>query len=275
MLLAVLAGLAASLSVVAAWTHTLVSDTDTFVATYSPLVRSPAVQQELTGRLTDAVIAQLGVGDNRLTRTLVTRVVSEAAGSEAFATATTASLRLAHAELAAQLRGDPGRLEITEGVIQLPYAPFVDAITQRLTDAGVPFLDRLPTVTGGFTLLRIDPAILPAAQTGYRALAAVAGGLPWLALALAVAAAWVWPGARGPLAGLGLSLLGWVLLVGLAWRLAMQGLIHGLGDGLGTVAGTVASLTSAPVASPLLAIGVAGGLLAFLAALSLPTSRAV
>ncbi len=267
-LLAVLTGLAASLSVVAGWAQTLVSDTDAFVATYSPVVRSPAVQQVVTSRLTDAAITQLGLGDNRITRTLVTRVVAEAAGSDLFANATTASLRLAHGELVALLSDDPGRLQVTDGKVQLRLAPFADAIKQRLSDAGVPLIDRLPEVTGGITLLTIDPQLLPIAQTGYRSLAAVAAWLPWLALALAVAAVWVWPGVRRPLVGLGFSLLGWVLLVGLAWRLAMQGVTPQLGDDLASVAGTVASLTSAPVASPLLAIGVAGALLATLALLT-------
>jgi hypothetical protein len=264
----VLAGLTTSLSVVAGWAQTLVSDTDAFVATYSPVVRSEAVQQVVTTRLTDAVITQLGLGDNRITRTLVTRVVAEAAGSDLFANATTASLRLAHGELVALLSDEPGRLQVTDGQVQLRFAPFADAVKQRLSDAGVPLIDRLPEVTGGVTLFTIDPQLLPIAQTGYRALAAVAAWLPWLALALAVAAVWVWPGVRRPLVGLGLSLLGWVLLVGLAWRLAMQGVTHRLGDDLASVAGTVASVTGSPVASPLLAIGVAGAMLATLALLT-------
>ncbi|MGC3994451.1 MAG: hypothetical protein QM779_10150 [Propionicimonas sp.] len=272
-MLAVLAGLAASLSVVASWTHALVSDTDTFVATYQPVVSSPAVQQALTTRLTDAVITQLGLGDNILTRTLVTRAVTEAAGSDAFATATTASLRLAHSELAAQLKGETGRLDITDGVIRLPYAPFVDAITQRLTDAGVPFLDRLPEVTGGFTLATIDPRILPLAQSGYRVLDGLCGWLPWLTALLAAATLWVWPGARGPLIGLGLAALGWAAVLLVGWRVAM-GLLEGtLAPDLAAVAGTVASVTAAPVASPLLAIGVTGAVLAFFAALARPSTR--
>lgn len=270
-LLAVLAGLAASLAVVAGWANTLVSDTDAFVATYSPVVRSAAVQQVVTSRLTDAVIAQLDLGDNRVIRALVTRAVTEAAGSDTFANATTASLRLAHDELVALLSGEPGRLQVTDGQVQLRFAPFVDAITSRLSAAGVPLLDRLPQVTGGVTLFTIDPGILPAAQVGYRALDALAAWLPWLALALAVAAVWVWPGIRTALIVLGFSLLGWVLLVALAWQLAMQGVVHRLGADLASVAGTVADLTTAPVASPLLAIGVSGAVLATLALLTART----
>lgn len=266
--LAVLAGLLAPLSVVTGWAHTLVSDTDAFVATYAPVVQSESVQQVLGTRLSEAIIDQLGAADNRLTRAAVGRVVDQAVGSDLFADATTTSLRLAHAELVALLTGEPGRLQVDDGEVQLRLAPFADAVKQRLSEAGVPFVDRLPEVTGGIPLLRIDPRLVPLLQSGYRVLDAVATWLPWLALALMVVAAWLWPNRRRALIGLGLSLLGGALLVALAWRLALQGLTHRLGDDLALVAGFLAQVTSAPVASPLLALGVTGAMVATLARLS-------
>ena len=267
-LLTVLAGLLAPLAVVAGWAHTLVSDTDAFVATYSPVVQSEAVQQVLRTRLSEAILEQLGPADNRLTRAAVSRVVDEAVGSDLFAGATTASLRLAHGELVALLTDEPGRLQVADGEVQLRLAPFAEAVKQRLSDAGVPFIDRMPEVTAGIPLLRIDPRLLPLLQSGYRAFDTVVAWLPWLALVLMVGAVWVWPNRRRALIGVGLSLLGGVLVVGLAWRLARQGLTHRLGDDLALVAGLVAELTSAPVASPLLALGVAGAMLATLVRLS-------
>lgn len=267
-LLAVLAGLLAPLSVVAGWAHTLVSDTDAFVATYSPVVQSDAVQQVLGTRLSEAIIDQLGPADNRFTRAAVNRVVDEAVGSDLFAGATTASLRLAHGELVALLTDGPGRVQVVDGVVQLRLAPFADAVKQRLSEAGVPFIDRMPEVTAGIPLLRIDPRLLPLLQSGYRVFDTVADWLPWLALVLMVAAVWVWPNRRQALIGTGLSLLGGVLAIGLAWRLALQGVTHRLGDDLALVAGLVAELTSAPVASPLLALGVTGAMLATLVRLS-------
>lgn len=265
--LAVLAGLLAPLSVVTGWAHTLVSDTGAFVANYAPVVQSESVQQVLGTRLSEAIIDQLGAADNRLTRAAVGRVVDQAVGSDLFADATTTSLRLAHAELVALLTGEPGRLQVDDGEVQLRLAPFADAVKQRLSEAGVPFVDRLPEVTGGIPLLRIDPRLVPLLQSGYRVLDAVATWLPWLALALMVVAVWLWPNRRRALIGLGLSLLGGTLLVALAWRLALQGLNHRLGDDLAQVAGLVAQVTSAPVASPLLALGVTGAVVATLARL--------
>ncbi|MCA0294224.1 MAG: hypothetical protein LCH96_02720 [Actinobacteria bacterium] len=269
-LLALLAGLAACLGVVADRAHELVGDTDAFVATYSPVVSSQPVQEVLTRRLTDAVVQQLGFGENRLLTALVGRVVTEAAGSDLFADATTAGLRLAHDELVSLLTDDPGRLQVVDGQVQLRFAPFADALKERLTAAGVPFLDRLPQVSGGITLVTVDPALLPGLQTGYRVLDALSGWLPWLALALAVLAVWTWPGVRTGLITLGACLLGWALLFGGVLGWGAQALLQRVGEDVATVAGSIVSLTVAPMASPLLAIGVTGLVFVTLAALSVP-----
>ena len=122
------------------------------------------MQKVLTTRLSDAIIDQLGV-DNVLTRRLVTGAVESAVASEEFTSATTAGLRLAHQELLAQLSGEPGHLQVTDGAVVLPFAPFGEALRQRLGAAGVPFVDRLPEVSGGITLFRVDPQLLSSLQT--------------------------------------------------------------------------------------------------------------
>lgn len=269
-LLAVLAGLVAPLSVVAARAQTLVADTDAFVATYTPVVRSESVHRVLTTQLAAAITEQLGMADNRLVGTLVTRVVGEFVAGDTFDAAATASLRIAHGELVSLLTGEPGRLQVTEGEVQLRFAPFAEAVTQRLADAGVPFVDRLPEVSGGITLFRIDPRLLPLLQGGFRTLTAVAAWLPWATLVLAIAAVWVWPGARRPLIGLGLSLLGWTALVWIAAWWVLQGLRHRVSDDLAFVAGTLVRATAEPALSPLLAIAVSGAVVAVLAAVAAP-----
>ena len=271
--LAVLAGLAAPASVVSARAHALVSDTDSFVATYEPVVRSAAVQGLVTDGLTIAITARLGLGDNLIAQALVGRVVTEAAATDLFAEATTSALRLAHGELVALLSGEPGRLQVADGVVQLRFAPFVDALASRLDAAGVPFLDRLPEVTGGVPLFQVDPRLLPALQAGYRALGGATAWLPWLALAFAVAAAWLWPGARSGLIGLGVALAGGVALVWGVAAWAGQQLTATLADPLVPLATLVVGRSVEPVLSPLLAIGVTGLVLAGLAALSAPSGH--
>lgn len=266
-LLAVLAGLAAALTPVVGWGYTLLDVTDTFVATYSPVLQSEPVRRALTTRLTDAIVEEVGI-DTDLVRELVSDVVEGAVTSDAFAEATTTGLRLAHAELVAQLSGT-GQLEVSDGVVRLPFAPFGEALKQRLGDAGVPFVDRLPTLSGGITLFTVDPELLPSLRTAFGILNLTAPWLGWLAIVLAVAAVWIGPGLRRPLLWLGLGLLGWVLLIGLAWYLAMHWLIQHLGDDLGPVAGLVADVTSAAVTTPLIVLGAGGALLAVLAGLSI------
>ena len=265
--LSILAGLLAPLAVVAGWAQTLVADTDAFVASYAPVVRSEPVKQVVANRLSTALVEQLGVADNRLAGALVNRVVGEFVAGDTFDAAVTASLRVAHSEVVALLTGDPGRLQVTEGEVQLRLAPFVDAIASRLTDSGVPFLDRLPEVTGGVTLLHIDPQLLPMLQSGFRALTAVAAWLPWVTFGLAIAALWIWPGIRGPLLGIGLSLLGWSVVIWVAGRLALQGVKHRIADDVAPVAGLIVRQTATPMLSPLLAIAVVGAVLAFVGAM--------
>lgn len=268
--LAGLAGLGAPASVVLARTHALVSDTDLFVATYAPVARSTPVQQLLTRGLSNAIAGQLGVGEAGFARAIVERVVAEAAGTELFAEATTTGLRLAHGELVALLSGEPGRMDVADGVVRLRFAPFVDALTTRLGEAGVPFLDRLPEVTGGVPLLEVDPALLPALQAGHRVLGVSATWLPWLVITLLCAAVAVWPGVRTALVGAGACLAGGVLAVWVVSATAASALLGRLGAGLAGVAGEVARVTVAPVLSPLLAIAVAGAVVAGVAWLSLP-----
>lgn len=268
--LAALAGLGAPASVVLARADALVSDTEEFVATYAPVAGSAPVQQLLVRDLSSAIVRQLGMGEGGVAQTIVERVVAEAAGTEAFAQATTTGLRLAHAELLALLSGEPGRVEVADGVVRLRFAPFVDALTTRLGEAGVPFLDRLPEVTGGVPLLEVDPALVPALQAGYRLLGAAATWLPWLTVALLCAAVAVWPGVRTALVGAGACLAGGVLTVWMVSASVASGVLGRLGEGLAGVAGELARVTVSPLLSPLLALAVAGAVVAGVAWLSLP-----
>ena len=137
---------------------------------------------------------------------VVPRQVAEFTAGETFAAAWEAALRLSHTEFRALLTGEPGRLQVIDGEVQIRFAPFADAVTSRLVGAGVPLIDRLPTVTGGLTVLRVDPRLLPALQAGYRVLSTLAGWLPLLALSASIAALWVWPRKRPAMIGVGLAL---------------------------------------------------------------------
>lgn len=274
---AVLAGMLAPLAIVADWAHTQVDDTEAFVASYAPLARSDAVQTLLNEQLTDAIATRVPGGDNAIVRRLVARQVAAFIASDLFNSAWEGSLRLAHGELRSLLTGEPGRLQVTEGEVQLRLAPFVDAVKQRLAEAGVPGIDRLPEVTGGITLLRVDPQLLPVLQRAYRGLAATAAWLSWAAGLLAVVALVVWPNRRRALITLGVST---VLATLAVWLVAAGGVglaLRGLAEPIVPVAGTIADAALSPIREPALALIVATGFLATLAWLSVPppaTARA-
>ena len=59
--LMLVAALIAPLSAVATWTHSNLLDTDEYVAMVAPLAENPAVQQEISARITDAVFEALRV----------------------------------------------------------------------------------------------------------------------------------------------------------------------------------------------------------------------
>src|SRR3954471_9296038 len=59
--LLVLTGLLAPLSVVAVWAHDQVSDTDRYIETITPLASDPAVQDAMVNRVTDELFTRLDV----------------------------------------------------------------------------------------------------------------------------------------------------------------------------------------------------------------------
>lgn len=267
-LLSVLAGLLAPLAVVAGWAQTLTTDTEQVVARYAPLAQAPEVQQLLTSQLTDAVSAQLPLGQTATVRGLVNRTVSGLTGSDLFSTAWTTSLRLGHGELSALLTGDTGTLAVTDGVVGLRLAPFVDVLKQPLIEAGVPLVDRMPEVTAAIPLLSIDPAIVPAVQAGHRLLVALADWLPWFAAALAVLALWAWPSVRAGLLWLGLSLLGGVTVLWASMAGAGRLVLGRLAEPIVPTARLVLDLTLAPMLAPALTVAVLALVLAFVGAVA-------
>lgn len=272
-ILAVLAGLFAPLAVVANWAQTQVENTDAFVAGYAPLARDGAVQGVVAQELTTAITAQLPGGENVVVRRLVSRQVAEFTAGETFAAAWEAALRLSHTEFRALLTGEPGRLQVIDGEVQIRFAPFADAVTSRLVGAGVPLIDRLPTVTGGLTVLRVDPRLLPALQAGYRVLSTLAGWLPLLALSASIAALWVWPRKRPAMIGVGLALAVGAIAVWLVVSVVVSSVVAGLAEPLAVVGPAVAHAALSPMQSPALAVIVTGAVLMFLGAVTAPRSE--
>ena len=269
-LLSVTAGLLAPVAILAGWVQTLASDTDQVVASYAPLAQAPQVQQLLSERLTDAISDQVPLGHTQTMHGLINRTVTSALGSEQFQQAWTTSLRIAHGEVSALLAGGTSTLTVTDGLIELRLAPFVDLLKQPLTDAGVPMLDRLPEVTSSIPLASIDPALVPSLQAGHRVLVALAAWLPWFVLAVTLLAWWAWPGLRPGLAWVGLSLfagtaLAWTVVAGLARLWVGQ-----VAPPIAPTAELLLGTTLAPLRAPGLAVALFGLVLAFVGAFVRP-----
>lgn len=258
LLLAIVAGIAVPVAIAASWTRTLINDTDTFMHTYAPVLETEEMQRVITDQLTAAIVAHLGVADDGIASSAVSRTVEQAVTTDAAHTAKETSLRLIHRELRSELLGESGSLDVRDGRVELRFEPFASALQQRLSDAGVPFVDRLPQISGGVTLITVDPETVPRMQQGVRGLERAATALPWMAGVLVLAALVVAPRRSWALTTFGLSVALSVLAVGFGWDFGVEYGVSRLDGALAEVAQTVAELTSDPIAGPLEAVAIAG-----------------
>ena len=178
----------APVSLVAVWTHTEVSDTDTFVATAGPLIDDPAVQEALTNRVTTTVFQYVdvqGLADQAIAALaaqglppqLVARLktftpalasavtgfvrdkVGQVIAGPQFASAWNQALRLAHQQLVTVLSGDSQAIAVQGGTVYLDLAPFIDAAKQRLAADGLTAVNVIPEVHPMIALAPADKLV--------------------------------------------------------------------------------------------------------------------
>jgi hypothetical protein len=208
----ILVGVLAPLSILATWAHDEVSDTERYVETVAPLADSPEVQAAVTTRLTARIVGLIDVQAvtkdaidalqqrglppravaslTALTPPLASGVesfinnqVSRLVASQEFADAWEQANRVAHTQMVAILTGQTGgAVEVNGDSVQLNLAPVIDAVKQRLEDAGFALASRIPAVTTEITLFQ--SADLAKAQTAFRLLDQAARALPIIALIL-------------------------------------------------------------------------------------------
>jgi hypothetical protein len=229
---------------VAVWTSNQVSDTERFVRSVSPLIDDPDVQNRITDRVTATVFEYVdvkGLADEAiaaleaqglpvrladrletLTPTLASAVtgfvrdrVAELVASPRFEAVWDQVLTTAHRQAEAVLSGDSESIVIRGDSVLLDLAPFIDLAKERLSAAGLPFIDQVPEVHPTVELAQADTLVR--AQTAYNTLNTVADVLPWIVLGLLVVGVYL---ARDRFramvgAGLGLVLAMLVLAVGL------------------------------------------------------------
>lgn len=198
--------------VTATWLRTTVTDTESWVATVSPLATDPAVKTLVEDRATERVMTAitdqqlvqraLDALDSRglpaaATRALgllaaplagqveqvVRRVVTAVVESDQFAAAWVAANRVAHTQLVNVLSGSSEGAIVDNGTsVAIDVGNLVAPIQERLVAAGVPLVDKLPPVTVSVPLL--DSADVAGARTAWTALRVGGIALPLAALVL-------------------------------------------------------------------------------------------
>lgn len=206
----------APLAVVSGWAKATLTDTDSFVATYAPLAKDPAVQayvvnetmdvinqnvdvSGLTGEVIDG-IKGLGVRPRvgqaldllkapatQGIESMLQRGVETFVTSDAFGTAWQQALRISHTQLEATLSNDPAALLKAQnnGTIGIEIGPIIDQVKQSLVDQGVTIASRIPSVNK--TIPIAQATNLPTAQLAYRAVVAAGSWLIWVALIMLTA----------------------------------------------------------------------------------------
>lgn len=213
--LLLVAALLAPLSALATWSRATLLDTDKYLAMVQPLASDPAVQEEISRRITDAVFEQLKVKElttqtldaiaarprvEGVTQNLPVELstfsepisnaiygfteeqVNKLVASTTFQDAWVAANREAHASLVAALTGQnpDGGVTVTNGRVSVNLAAFIAAIKPVLVERGVPFADKIPQVNASFVVL--DSANLGRAQTAIRLLDLLRWVLPVVAI---------------------------------------------------------------------------------------------
>ncbi|PWI18032.1 hypothetical protein DI272_30680 [Streptomyces sp. Act143] len=210
-LLVVIGCILAPLSVVAAWVADEVGDTDRYVDTVAPLASNPDIQSAAANRVTDALMTRIDLstlladaapGDRpRLEKALGGRLGDSLEGavrsfvhdkaqavfaSDAFTTIWTEANRRAHSTVDKALTGSGGgAVEVKDDTVTLDLGPAVDRVKQRLVDAGLTAVGRIPEIHTDFTLLRSEQ--VGKAKTYLRLLQLAGNWLPVLAVVLIAA----------------------------------------------------------------------------------------
>lgn len=229
MVLLLVAALLAPLSALANWSRSTLLDQERYLAMVAPLAKDPAVQQEVSLRITNAVFEKLQVKqlttqtlDAIAARPRVAGVtenlpvelstfaepisnaiygftedqVSKLVASSAFQDAWVAANRQAHAGLVAALTGETGTngVVVSNGQVAVNLGPFIEQIKPILVERGVPFADKIPVVDAQFTVLQSEA--LARAQSTIRLLDVLRVVLPVLALLCLVAGVALAPSRR-------------------------------------------------------------------------------
>lgn len=265
--LLVLAGVLMLGSVVARYVRGEILDTDHYVATVTPLGSDPAIQAEISTKVSDAILERIDL-ETVTTQALATltqnvdQVPPQVQGlapllasqGESFVRSTVDRMvtsptfeelwivanRQAHKNLVSVLTGEGGTAVTADanGQVTLSLGPMIDEVTKRLSARGFTFVENLPSINPQFVLFTSDDVVT--AQRAVAALSKAANVLPWLSLLVAAGAVWAAPRGRRRRA---------VILVGVTYVVAMAILAIAITVGRSLYLGAVPSDALSPSAA--------------------------
>lgn len=214
--LIVIGAILAPVAVVASWAKVQLTDTDSFVATYAPLAKDPAVQAYITTQVVDVInqqvdvkqltsdvidgITSLGTGPAATKalealkgpaaqgiQSLIHTAVSNVVTSNAFADVFKSALKLSHEQLVATMQNNPkAAIAIgSDGSIGIQLAPIMDQVKSRLVSQGITIASQIPTIDRTITVAQSDA--IPTVQLAYNVALVAGAWLPWVAIAFLAA----------------------------------------------------------------------------------------
>jgi hypothetical protein len=239
-LLIVLGCVLAPLSLLAVWTATQISNTDSYVANVSPLITHPAVRNALTDRASKAITEQIDVRsvtkqaaaqlDSRgLTRlgTLLSGASGPiASGVNSFIRSAVAKIvaspqvqrlwvqgnRIVHEQLVLALEGKKSAITVSNAQVVVGLGPIIDQVKHNLAARGLTIVNKLPPINPTFALF--SARYLVKAQSLYRLLNTLRWVLPILAFICLGAGVYIARRHRRALVGAGLGLAASMFVLG-------------------------------------------------------------
>lgn len=242
-LLILFAALLSLLSVVAVWANSIVRDTDRYVATVGPLASDPDVQEAVTNRVTNVVLAQIDVdalvkqledaasekgvppkaaqlfgnleapitsGLKQLVSGTVERVVS----SNAFETVWVDANRSVHSALDNALTGsNEGAVSLKDDQVAINVGPLVAKVKDQLVSAGLGAAAKIPDVHTDFVVFQSQD--IGKVKTYLRVLQIMGTWLPVIALLVAAAGVYTAFNRRHALIGAALAVFAAMLCLGI------------------------------------------------------------
>jgi hypothetical protein len=239
-LLIVVGCLLAPLSVLAVWTATQISNTDSYVANVSPLITDPAVRNALTDKASKAITEQIDVqsltkqaaaqldnrGLTRLGSLLSSASGPIASGVNSFIHSSVAKIvaspqvqklwvqgnRIVHEQLVLALEGKKSAITVSNGQVVVGLGPITDQVKHNLAARGLTIVNKLPPINPTFALF--SAKYLVTAQSLYRLLNALRWVLPILAFICLAAGVYIARRHRRALVGAGLGLAASMVVLG-------------------------------------------------------------